>query len=184
MPEGHEAWSGTGRDRYVDFATLLSNYLLSSQCDRVAMVKSVEGRYPFLDHTLIEFASQLLRRYLLCALREKGVLRDAVADLLPPSIGERTKQPYRAPDSASFFVDGKPLDYVAELFSAQRIAQRLVRRRFNPASVCEAPIRTRIRICRQYGLRGHTINVVAGYIIKGTTQWQTDGRSKDPQADT
>ncbi len=123
MPVGHEAWSGTGRDQYVEFTTLLSGYLLSSQGDRVAMANSVEGRYPFLDHTLIEFANQLPRRYLMRALREKAVLRDAVADLLPPSIGERTKQPYRAPDSASFFVDGKPLDYVAELFTAQRIAR-------------------------------------------------------------
>src|SRR3546814_17912313 len=28
---------------------------------------------------------------------------------------------YRAPDSASFFVDGKPLDYVADLFSEENL---------------------------------------------------------------
>jgi asparagine synthase (glutamine-hydrolysing) len=31
------------------------------------------------------------------------------------------KQPYRAPDSQSFFADGKPVDYVADLLSAERL---------------------------------------------------------------
>jgi asparagine synthase (glutamine-hydrolysing) len=54
-------------------------------------------------------------------LREKAVLREAVRDLLPPSIADRVKQPYRAPDSVSFFEDGKPLDYVEELFSDRNL---------------------------------------------------------------
>jgi asparagine synthase (glutamine-hydrolysing) len=32
-----------------------------------------------------------------------------------------SKQPYRAPDSQSFFVDGKPLDYLARLFSEEHM---------------------------------------------------------------
>ena len=43
--------------------------------------------------------------------------------LLPESIRVRTKQPYRAPDSQSFFDDGKPVDYVEDLLSASRIKQ-------------------------------------------------------------
>jgi asparagine synthase (glutamine-hydrolysing) len=42
--------------------------------------------------------------------------------LLPESVRTRTKQPYRAPDSASFFDAGKPVDYVADLFSASKIS--------------------------------------------------------------
>jgi asparagine synthase (glutamine-hydrolysing) len=34
---------------------------------------------------------------------------------------QRTKQPYRSPDSQSFFFDGKPLDYVADLMSGSRL---------------------------------------------------------------
>jgi hypothetical protein len=41
--------------------------------------------------------------------------------MLPDEIVNRTKQPYRAPDSQSFFFDGKPLDYVADLMSPDRI---------------------------------------------------------------
>jgi asparagine synthase (glutamine-hydrolysing) len=33
------------------------------------------------------------------------------------------KQPYRSPDSQSFFTDGKPLDYVEALFTSQRLRE-------------------------------------------------------------
>ena len=49
------------------------------------------------------------------------MLRRALADLLPADIATRTKQPSRAPDSSSFFFDGQPLDYVADLMSEASI---------------------------------------------------------------
>src|SRR5690606_25547965 len=82
---------------------------------------SVEGRVPFLDHRVIEFANQLPARFKLRGLREKAILREAVADLLPPIIGQRVKQPYRAPDSQSFFSDGVPVGVVEEHLSPERI---------------------------------------------------------------
>jgi asparagine synthase (glutamine-hydrolysing) len=54
-------------------------------------------------------------------LAEKHILRMAMKSELPGSIARRPKQPYRAPDSSSFFSDGKPLDYVRELLSPVRI---------------------------------------------------------------
>jgi len=45
----------------------------------------------------------------------------AMKSELPGSIARRPKQPYRAPDSSSFFSDGKPVDYVRELMSPARI---------------------------------------------------------------
>jgi asparagine synthase (glutamine-hydrolysing) len=51
------------------------------------------------------------------------LLKKAMTGLLPESIRLRTKQPYRAPDSQSFFDDGKPVDYVAELLSESRISR-------------------------------------------------------------
>jgi asparagine synthase (glutamine-hydrolysing) len=54
-------------------------------------------------------------------MTEKYLLRRALSGLLPADILRRTKQPYRAPDSQSFFFDGKPLDYVADLMSADQI---------------------------------------------------------------
>jgi asparagine synthase (glutamine-hydrolysing) len=111
-----------GRDQYVEAHTLLSGYLLSSQSDRVAMANSVEGRFPFLDHRLIEFANRLPPSLKLRGLTEKYLLKRAVRDVLPPQVVNRTKQPYRAPDSQSFYCDGKPLDYVEELLSPGRLS--------------------------------------------------------------
>jgi len=121
LPPDIMSWSPLSRDQYVEAKSLLAGYLLSSQGDRVAMASSIEGRFPFLDHRLIELASRLPPRYKIQGLTEKHILRAALADLLPTAVLERTKQPYRAPDSQSFFFDGEPLDYVADLLSADRI---------------------------------------------------------------
>lgn len=123
MPAGADAWSPLARDQYIEAKTLLAGYLLPFQGDRVAMANSIEGRYPFLDHRLVEFANALPPSYKIRGLTEKHVLRRALADLLPPDIAQRTKQPYRSPDSSSFFFDGKPLDYVEDLLSEASIRE-------------------------------------------------------------
>jgi asparagine synthase (glutamine-hydrolysing) len=114
-------WSPLARDQYVEATTLLPGYLLHAQGDRVAMAASIEARVPFLDHRLIEFAGTLPDRWKIRGLEEKYLLRHAVKDWLPPSITARRKQPYRAPDAVSFFRDGKPLDYVAQLLSPAQL---------------------------------------------------------------
>lgn len=121
MPAGWQSWDGMDRDQYVEAHTLLSGYLLSSQGDRVAMANSIEGRVPFLDHRVIEFANRLPARFKLRTLVEKHLLKKSMRGEVPEIIRTRTKQPYRAPDSASFFIDGRPVDYVAELMSRDRI---------------------------------------------------------------
>ena len=122
LPQGIERWLPLGRDQYVEAHTLMTGYLLSSQGDRVAMAHSVEGRFPFLDHRVIEFANRLPPRLKLRGLTEKYILRRATADLLPPEVSARVKQPYRAPDSSSFFAGGRPVGYVAELFTPAKLA--------------------------------------------------------------
>jgi asparagine synthase (glutamine-hydrolysing) len=54
-------------------------------------------------------------------LTEKYILKRAARDLLPAEVAQRTKQPYRAPDSQSFFDKGKAADYVDDLLSAARL---------------------------------------------------------------
>jgi len=87
------------------------------------MAASVEGRYPFLDHRLIEFANRLPSRWKVRGLEEKYILRRAVKDWLPPAVAGRTKQPYRSPDSESFFRNGEPLEYVTEALSPGRVRE-------------------------------------------------------------
>lgn len=121
LPERFRAWSGLARDQYIEVKTLLGGYLLSSQGDRVALAHAVESRLPYLDHRVIEFVNSLSPRYKLRGLNEKVLLKRALGNILPEPILRRTKQPYRAPESRSFFQDAKPLPYVAELLSASNV---------------------------------------------------------------
>jgi asparagine synthase (glutamine-hydrolysing) len=121
LPDGIGQWQPLNRDQYIEAKTLLAGYLLSSQGDRVAMANSIEARFPFLDHRVMEFAATMPNRYKIMGLNEKYMLKRAMQGLIPNSIRQRSKQPYRAPDSQSFFIDGRPLDYVAYLFSEERI---------------------------------------------------------------
>lgn len=88
--------------QFVEAKTLMSGYLLSSQGDRMLMKNSVEGRFPFLDHRLIEFASKLHPKLKMKALNEKYLLKRAMAQHVPSEIIARKKQPYRAPDFINF----------------------------------------------------------------------------------
>jgi asparagine synthase (glutamine-hydrolysing) len=85
------------RAQYLEAQTLLPGYLLSAQGDRMLLGHGVEGRFPFLDHRIIELACALPERMKLDVLTEKAVLRRLARDLLPSSLARRTKQPYRAP---------------------------------------------------------------------------------------
>jgi asparagine synthase (glutamine-hydrolysing) len=108
LPPAFATWSPLNRAAYLEMTTLLSPYLLSSQGDRMGMAHAVEGRYPFLDHRLFEFAAALPTSSKLLGLKEKEILRRWATDVVPPSIRDRGKQPYRAPDAPSFFGDGAP----------------------------------------------------------------------------
>ena len=89
LPTRFFAWSPLNRAAYLEMTTLLSTYLLSSQGDRMAMAHGVEGRFPFLDHRLFEFAAALPTGSRLRGLREKEVLRRWAARVLPPRIKAR-----------------------------------------------------------------------------------------------
>ena len=114
------SWHPLSRAQYTEISLFLSNYLLSSQGDRMAMGNSVEGRYPFLDHRIIEFAAKLPPKFKLNGLTEKYILKKAAQGKIPQELIDRPKQPYRAPISRCFFGDEK-LDYVDELLSEEKL---------------------------------------------------------------
>jgi len=121
LPEAFGRWHPLCQAQYLEAAHLLPGYILSSQGDRMAMAHGVEGRFPFLDHRLVEFASRIPPKSKMRVLREKHILRKATEDLLPPVISDRPKQPYRAPDSQSFSGDDAPA-YLDEVLGAAGIA--------------------------------------------------------------
>src|SRR5690606_26343092 len=105
--------------QWIELHTLLQGYLLSSQGDRMAFAHGVEPRCPFLSTALVSYAAQLPERYLLSDDGdEKHLLKHAFADALPRAITAKPKQPYRAPDAASFRDPADPSrfrDWVEEL---------------------------------------------------------------------
>lgn len=62
--------------------------------DRMSMYASVEVRVPFADHHLVDYAWNIPLHMKIINGREKAVLRDAVAHLLPSEIIKRKKSPY------------------------------------------------------------------------------------------
>lgn len=116
LPQEYRAWSPLGQAQFLEITTFLSPYLLSSQGDRMAMANSVEGRYPFLDFRVIEFANRLPPGVKMPVLLEKWLLKQLGKKYLPESIRRRVKRPYRAPIHRSFFPE-KPLDYVDDMLS-------------------------------------------------------------------
>ncbi len=61
------------------------------------MAVSLEGRTPFLDHRLVEYAMWLPHRLKVDAGQEKVVLKKALAPLLPASTTRRRKQGLAVP---------------------------------------------------------------------------------------
>lgn len=119
LPSDYRSWSYFGQMEFLEAKYLLPGYILSSQGDRMAMAHSVEGRYPFLDYRVVEFAGKLPPNIKMKVLDQKHLLKLAFDRLIPESIARRPKQPYRAPDGKCFFSD--TVDYVEELLSPEAV---------------------------------------------------------------
>jgi asparagine synthase (glutamine-hydrolysing) len=139
LPEAFTSFSTRGRAQYIEFITFLTGYLLHSQGDRMLMGNSVEGRFPFLDHRLAEFAARLPDSAKLAGLREKYLLRLAVKPLLPADIVRREKRPYRAPILRAFMGPGAPA-YVDEMLAPDRLRETGI---FAPSAVEQLVLKCR-----------------------------------------
>jgi asparagine synthase (glutamine-hydrolysing) len=84
------------RMTYIELKQRLAELLLQ-RLDRIAMLSSVEGREPFLDHELVEFAIALPPHMKHRNGVGKYVLREAIKDVLPREILERPKQGFGTP---------------------------------------------------------------------------------------
>jgi asparagine synthase (glutamine-hydrolysing) len=100
LPARFMAWDPLAQAQYLEIKLFLPGYLLSCQGDRMMMAHSVEGRFPFLDHRVVEFANALPAEWKLNVLNEKFILKKAFRNQIPEEILTRPKQPYRAPSIA------------------------------------------------------------------------------------
>jgi asparagine synthase (glutamine-hydrolysing) len=132
LPSRYGAMDDIERAQAIEGMTLLSNYLLSSQGDRMALANSVETRYPYLDLEFVQFAARLPTRMKLRGLKDKFILRESYAGDIPDAVRQRRKFAYQAPEKKSFFPGGVLVNWAADLLTRERIASDGI---FDPAYV-------------------------------------------------
>jgi len=86
---------------HMDLNNYLPNNILSL-CDKATMSASIEGRVPFLDHRLVEFAFSLPQDLNLLNNSPKGLLKEISNDLLPIGLSKREKEGFNPPDKGWF----------------------------------------------------------------------------------
>lgn len=90
-----------GRDNlnqslYLGAKLTLPNMILNYLGDRMEMAHCIEGRVPFLDHKVAEYAARIPLDMKIKGMREKHVLREATKDVLIPEVYDRQKHPFMA----------------------------------------------------------------------------------------
>ena len=131
LPDGFGDLDLLSRAQWLESTLFMSGYLLSSQGDRMGMAHSVEGRYPFLDHRVIEFAARLPHNHKIRGLNEKYLMKKMMHGRLPDKVVHRSKQAYRAPVASSLTSERAP-EYFREVLSPGMINKYGI---FNPETV-------------------------------------------------
>ena len=75
----------------------LPNFILTFLSDRMEMAHSIEGRVPFLDHKVAEYAAGIPVHMKVKGMREKHVLREAARDVIIEPVYNREKHPFMTP---------------------------------------------------------------------------------------
>ena len=82
----------------------LCNYILGTLGDGCEMAWSVEGRLPFLDHRLFEYAAKLpMQMKIKAYTNEKYILKEAAKPYITNSVYKRQKHPFQSPPLTRFF---------------------------------------------------------------------------------
>lgn len=80
----------------IDFTTYLPDDILT-KVDRASMANSLEVRVPFLNHSVINFMSNLPLDFKIKKNKSKIMLRDILSDYLPKDIINRPKKGFAIP---------------------------------------------------------------------------------------
>ncbi|MBW2999234.1 asparagine synthase (glutamine-hydrolyzing) [Candidatus Woesearchaeota archaeon] len=111
----------TNRMMYVDIKKYIPEDLMV-KVDIASMANSLEGRSPYLDHNLMEFAATIPPSLKLKGMTTKYILKKALHPLLPEEIIHRRKQGFGMPIAEWFRNDLKELSY--ELLVGKEARQR------------------------------------------------------------
>lgn len=101
-----------------ELRTYMADVLLRDS-DVVSMRHSLELRVPFVDRTLIEWIWRQPARFKQTPGRPKGVLADALRDLLPPGVATRRKRGFTLP--FALWMRGPLRPFLEDTFSSASI---------------------------------------------------------------
>ena len=107
-----------GRLIYRDMAGYLPGDILV-KLDRATMAASLEGRCPFLDHRVVEFAWRLPTSVKVRNGEGKWLLRQVLRRYLPEALFERPKQGFNVPIGA--WLSGPLRDWAQDLLDRSKI---------------------------------------------------------------
>jgi asparagine synthase (glutamine-hydrolysing) len=109
----------------------LPNFVLTFLSDRMEMAHSIEGRVPFLDHHVAEYAAGLPIAMKINGMREKHVLREATRDVLIDAVYDRQKHPFTTPP-AKVGEDDAMFELLTDVFSSSLLGDQPL---FDPEAV-------------------------------------------------
>lgn len=113
----------------IDYQTYLPDDIMQ-KVDRASMTSSLEGREPFLDHNVIEWAAQLPDDFKYHNGIKKHILREIVYDYIPKELLDRPKMGFAIP--IEDWMLNELRDQVQEALSTDKIKAQGI---FNPQAV-------------------------------------------------
>ncbi|MFJ3334590.1 asparagine synthase (glutamine-hydrolyzing) [Streptomyces sp. NPDC086766] len=116
--------------------------VLLDRKDRMSMAVGLEVRVPFCDHRLVEYVYNAPWSLKSFDGREKSLLREATADLLPKSVYDRVKSPYPSTQDPKYAVALQ--DHVKDLLArpGHPVFDLVDRERVRRAAHHDAPVST------------------------------------------
>lgn len=122
LEENKPAWCQSlaplQKSSYLWIKFALASSILRTLGDGCEMAHGIEGRVPFLDHKLFEYAQSIPTTLKIKGTVEKYILRETVKTYVTPEIYQKPKHPFMAPP-LSLLKNQKGFDFVNDCLRSE-----------------------------------------------------------------